>query len=192
MKRDNIIICLLFFLNTLGLSQNTEYKVDTTVTGTDSCIHSKVLVTDKNNQIVDMYEYVYCYYLTGEKKENYSSRLNYGKNGVYYSLYKNGNIKEFYFLINGRRTGNYIKNNEDGTPLIVGNYKTINCLNEIQVECDTIVNSKLDESNGTIVTAIECGIKSIKEGEWKYWNSSGELIRIEYWENGTLLREEKY
>lgn len=32
----------------------------------------------------------------------------------------------------------------------------------------------------------------LRHGKWKYWNINGELIREEYWEKGTLLREEEY
>lgn len=188
MIRDKgVLLLFILGLNTFVSGQDFVKKIDTIVTNTDSCVYYNVIIKDEKGQILDIYEDVDCYYLTGELKKRYSSRLN-GRNGVYLSYYKNGNLKESYCMINGRRIGRYIKNNEDGKPLIVGKYKTIECLNEIKVERDTTI----EKYQGNIVKTIESRIKSIKEGEWKYWNSKGKLIRKEYWKKDSLLRQEKY
>jgi len=116
----------------------------------------------------------YRYYKIG-KTEPYT--------GILFGKYPNGNYETWQTYIEGRGQGTWINYYENGHLKEVGNY------NENRVEGPI----KKYHPNGQLAAEGNYRDWRIMIGEWKYYNSNGQLIKTEnYGKNGNFSEVEAY
>jgi antitoxin component YwqK of YwqJK toxin-antitoxin module len=114
------------------------------------------------------------------------SYIDYKRTGIVKYYYRNGNVRSIYYCLNNRIIGPYLEFFSNNKLKVSGNYKDVNCLDEIRAKYDTIHDSITGESS-VIGSTI-----SIRSGDWFYYNAEGILNKKEIYINDKLVRVEEY
>lgn len=171
-----LLIAILFSQSARGQSF-VETKVDSTISDSSFFINTTTRLFNADKRAIDWIWTRKCFYNTGSIKEEYSLVKGYKLHGIYRPYYENGQLKELYNSIYGRKVGLYVEYYSTGITKSVGYYKDISSMSEITEKCDTTDLPDSDhEMKGFLVT---CTTESVKTGGWLHFNEVGEIIRKE-------------
>jgi len=97
-----------------------------------------------------------------------------GNIGVIKKYYSNGQFREIYTVVFGRKIDYYVEFHSNGKVKTLGKYKLFNCLNEINFNIEENFIYYDDE----IVSTTVKNIISVKTGDWHYFDQDGKIEKI--------------
>ncbi|MEX0811221.1 MAG: hypothetical protein WD048_03325 [Chitinophagales bacterium] len=152
----------------------------------DSGIHTIYLYNSKNDftgsiQFLDNDSMYYIGYYTSGEKWVEGELSDYKMHGKWSEYFKTGNLKTLSKFKYDTIIGDLIAYHENGTIFYKTSY-------ENGVEDGIIIGYHY---NGKISFSGQKK-KGTKVGEWKIWTESGELIKVEHFNNGELVKVEEY
>jgi len=174
-QRYNLIFLLLLFINSAFVLGQNKYELtfDTTYSDSGFCVKKDLTFFNENYEFVYQANDCRCFYNNGIL-ERECSYVNGYLSGYSYYYYDNGSLRKIFRTIKGRKVGDYLEYYSDGNVKVIGRYKDIECLSEIQLECDTII--LYDEEFGEEIIREDCDVKSIKIGTWFYYDNWGNVV----------------
>lgn len=190
----NLIIGFSFYgqkssllLDTTSLKYERSIKTDTTNFSINYCINGS------GNFLVDSTIIYEDFFSNGQRKSLYSLINNSILNGPYITWHKNGKMESIINYVYGLPYGGSTSWHENGKVKSIGDFwLNINVLNT-KVSDSIKVNSKKQKFNFlrrkvSFEGLVSTTLGPLKNGEWKYYNENGKIIKKEIWRKGERIK----
>jgi antitoxin component YwqK of YwqJK toxin-antitoxin module len=178
------VLAILFLLPFWSFGQQYSFRKDTLKYSSFYAVLDGVFEQNAGNEIL-RYGHITEIYNSGTIKGEYFVTEGFKKYGSCFEYYENGELQEVINFYKDKRVDQYLEFHPNGKIACIGNYKSIVDDSTFVQYCDTInYTDSLTAEDFFIVT---CMVKAVKNGEWKYFNDKGVLLRTELIRNDTII-----